>query len=912
MLRDKYGLSWSDEVSDAQVERWFIQQGGKVERDGKIYGEGLVKHFKEYWKELWPHDSQTWWTDLILKNILENQFTSLVGPACVARQTRIPNPITGEAPTIGQLCDSNTRPVVLTSGGPVVASVPWLKGFDDLFEVTLASGSRFTATGQHLVLTENGFSTVEYLRQSKNPFVLLPESVSDHHRTILELDQSVRAVGAWNSHQTVGDFQVDCRYESRSCDEPLHWVSSIFQDASPSQFDALLCDAYLASCHMGDVRSTPTRNPRGPRIAHHATETNAHLGRMLGIFGSHRYDEESHGRDAESFLPLLQFLTGRHHRCSSSSQSFCSSRKLLNHGLAWKSSLGLRVPVTSIKHVGRDFFYDLTVPLFHHYFAEGAIHHNSSWKTGTVSRIALMDWSCFPDCTTVMQSSTDMAGLRSRIYGETTKMWHSAKMLHPWFPGFPLDSKCVITYRDVKEELARDLRDSVVGIPCKASTGKFLGMGSYSGRKNRRVWCIADEFQHMELAILDAQDNLISNGPNLVPGIVTDKDDPELGKPLRGYKCVFIANTNPSRPGNPIDVVSEPEHGWGSIKEDGKTKVWKCKKLPNHPVQCVCVNLDAKDSPNSPYPVDKPKWSHLAGPNKLVAYTEGSESYWSQGRGVFKFGLAAFKIITPEICEQFNAFQDLIWLGDPTVKIGMVDASYGGGDRCPLGWLEFGKCVDGKIRIKFHPYWLVPIIVNPEVSAEFQIAMFVKDHMEEVGVPPENFFFDGRGSLAMALASVWSPRVNSVEFGGPATNRPVGGDIYTIDKETKQRRLKLCNEHYSKFVSELWFSWLYATQADQIRGMLRDVVADAHPREWYKVNGDKMEIEAKDKMKKRTGCSPDLADMAAIGIEGARRRGFTIGTLANKTLARKDMKWLDDLAAQSRKLRESKQLNYAA
>lgn len=614
----RYDLDWDDELSPAQVERWIIQQGGVFEVDGVKHGNGLLAHFKAYWKELWPDDSQHWWTDLILKTILENQFVSLVGPA-------------------------------------------------------------------------------------------------------------------------------------------------------------------------------------------------------------------------------------------------------------------------------------------------------SSWKTGTVSRIALMDWSCFPECTTVLQSSTTMKELQQRIYAETTKMWHSAKMLHPWFPGHPIDSKCVITYTDIEESRARDLRDSVVGVPCKASTGKFVGMGAYSGRKNDRLWCIADEFQFMELAILNAQDNLVSNGPNLVPGIITDTTDIRCGKPLIGYKCVFIGNTNPSRPGNPIDVVSEPEHGWGSIKEDGKTKVWKCKKLPEHPVQCVCVNLDAKDSPNTPYPVEKPRFPRLAGPNMLKVYTEGSESYWSQGRGVFKFGLAAFKIITPEICEQFSAFSDLIWEGSPTTKIGMLDAAYGsmGGDRCALGWLEFGKCVDGKIRIKFNPYWLVPIIVNPEVSPEYQIAMFTKNKMEEQGVPPENFFFDGRGTLAMALAAVWSPRVNAVEFGGPATNRPVGGDIFTIDKETKQRRLKLCNEHYSKFVSELWFSWLYATQADQIRGMLRDVVADAHPREWYKVAGDRMEIEPKDVMKKRTGCSPDLADMAAIGIEGARRKGFVIGTLANKTLVRRDMKWLDDLAEKSRKLRESHQLKVA-
>jgi len=619
MPREIYGMTWEDDVSDAQIEQYMIQQGGKWKKNGVRVGKGLIYHFKRYWELLWPDDSQTWWTDLILEEVLKNQFVSLVGPA-------------------------------------------------------------------------------------------------------------------------------------------------------------------------------------------------------------------------------------------------------------------------------------------------------SSWKTGTISRIALMDWSCFPDCTTVIQSSTDLPGLRARIFGETTKMWHTAKALHPWFPGHPLDSKCVITYKDIEEDRARDIRDSIVGVPCKASTGKFLGMGSYAGRKNRRVWCLADEFQHMELAILDAQDNLISNGPNLIPGIIRDKDSKERGKPKRGYKCVFIGNTNPSRPGNPIDIVSEPENGFGSLPEDGKTKVWKCKKLPTHPIQAVCINLDAKDSPNTGHPIDNPPYPHLAGPNKLVHYTEGSESYWSQGRGVFKFGLAAFKIITPEICEQFNAFQDCIWEGAPTQKIGMLDAAYGsaGGDRCALGWLEFGRCVDRKVRIKLHPYWLVPITINPEVSPEYQIAMFVKDKMEEQGVPPENFFFDGRGSLAMALAAVWSPRVNAVEFGGPATNRPLGGDIFTNDKETKQRRLKLCNEHYSKFVTELWWSWLYATQADQIRGMNRDIVSDAHPREWYKVAGDKIEIETKQEMKKRTGISPDLADMFAIGVEGARRRGFVIGTLANPTLMKRDMRWVDELAEKARKLREAHQLIYAA
>ncbi len=534
----------------------------------------------------------------------------------------------------------------------------------------------------------------------------------------------------------------------------------------------------------------------------------------------------------------------------------------------------------------------------------------SSWKTGTVSRIALMDWSCFPECTTILQSSTDMEGLRSRIFGETVKMYRSAKERFDWFPGFPIDHKCVICAEDIEEEKARDLRNGIIGVPCKASSGKFLGMGKYSGRKNRRVWCISDEFQHMELSVLDAQDNLISNGPNLVPGLIRDPNSPENGKPLRGYKAIFIANTNPSRPGNPADIVSEPKDGWGVAADDGKTKVWDCKKLPNHPVQCRCISLDSKDSPNTPYPIDKPMWVHLAGPHKLLNYTEGSESYFSQGRGIFKFGLAAFKIITKETCDQFHAFDDLIWDGgSPTTKIGALDAAYGslGSDRCVLGYMEFGKCVDARIRIKLHPYWLVPIVAKAGIIPEDQIAVFCKEKMESVGVPAANFFFDARGSLAMSLARIWSASVNSIEFGGIPTDRIAGPDLYFVD-ERGARKLKTARMAFVNFVSELWWSWRYVIESDQMRGLTLDVVFDAQPREWYKKAHDKIQVEPKHEMAKRTGVSPDLSDMAVIAIEGARRRGFSISKLDTSKPAQPGSDPYRALALAQRKLLANQQL----
>lgn len=533
----------------------------------------------------------------------------------------------------------------------------------------------------------------------------------------------------------------------------------------------------------------------------------------------------------------------------------------------------------------------------------------SGWKSGEISRIALMDWSLFPECTTIIMSSTGIEDLKGRIFGETIMLWKRAKERFERFPGFCVDSKSVITNDDVKEKNAREIRNSIIGVACKTSSGKWEGHAKYSGRKNRRVWCIADEFQFMELSILTGQKNLVSNGDNLLPGTITEKGHKEFGMPRRGYKAVFISNPNPSRPGNPAEVISEPEKGWGSIKDDGKTKCWDAKQVGDSPVKCRVIQLDALDSPNSAYPIDKPRWDHMAGPHKVKSYPEGSESYWSQGRGIFKFGLALFKIITRENCVAHNALDTLDWDGrTPTTKIGMLDAAYGLGDRCALGWLEFGKCVDGKIRLLFKQYWLVPITIDPKMKPEQQIAMFCKDKMEQVGVLPENFGFDGRGSLAMALAEHWSPRVNSIEFGGTPSDRPAGQDIFTIDKRGV-RRLKTENEHYSKFVTVLWWAWLYAMEADQIRGLPESVIADATPREWYMVNGDRIEIETKAAMKKRTGISPDLADMFVTGIEIARRRGFQIGKLAppQKSSPNKP-NWLALAAAEHARIERSHEL----
>jgi len=176
------------------------------------------------------------------------------------------------------------------------------------------------------------------------------------------------------------------------------------------------------------------------------------------------------------------------------------------------------------------------------------------------------------------------------------------------------------------------------------------------------------------------------------------------------------------------------------------------------------------------------------------------------------------------------------------------------------------------------------------MAEEDSISAYEKTYFESQEVKPENFFHDstGRGSLGTSLSRIWSSKCNPVEFGGAPTKRPVTMDTFTDDKKPCEHRLTRCEEHYFKFVSEMWFSLRYAIEADQIRGLPEDVMNELCSRIWERVANDKIAVESKLEMKERTRKSPDLGDWAAIILEGARRRGFAISKLSNSESEAKD------------------------
>jgi hypothetical protein len=518
----------------------------------------------------------------------------------------------------------------------------------------------------------------------------------------------------------------------------------------------------------------------------------------------------------------------------------------------------------------------------------------SSGKTHEASWIYLVEYFCFPQETCVLVSSTDIRGLRLRVWGEIAMLWEMATKRYDFLPGNLLDSKLAITTDslddgDFDDRAVRDMRKGIIGIPT-VQNGKFIGLGKWVGIKQKRVRLIADEASMMGSTFLSAFANLNKN---------------------ESFSAIVLGN--PNDPLDPLGKAAEPKEGWTEeYLEPDKTKVWDTRFMNGR-----CVNLIGLDSPNMDFPADQPtRYKYLISRKKidetLSFFQKDSVEYFSQCVGSMKIGTMARRVITREMCRKFLANTEPIWAMGSTTKLAALDAAYGG-DRCVLTLGEFGEDKDHKTILAVSAPVIVPISVKSGMEPEEQISHFCKQYCESHDVPPENFFHDstGRGALGTSLARAWSAMTNPVEFGGAPTERPVSLDLYIYDQVTKQQRLKTGKEHYFRFLDELWFAVRYLIESGQFRGMTESVMEEGCMREWRDYNGKKR-LETKEEMKERVGRSPDLFDSLSVLVEGARRRGLMISKLANNSvLIKKKPDALVKRAEAFNKLHKAKQLQNA-
>lgn len=504
----------------------------------------------------------------------------------------------------------------------------------------------------------------------------------------------------------------------------------------------------------------------------------------------------------------------------------------------------------------------------------------STGKSFVPSACALFFWYCFPNCTTVMVSSTTRESLEMRVWGEIKSLHRKAKDKCPWLPGNLIEGRQRIVADPRDEALeGRDFRNGLVGVACKKGQ-TFQGMEEFVGIKNKHLILLADELQFMPRTFIGAISNMNKN--------------PD-------FKCV--GSGNPKETTDALGVLCEPAAhigGWDSgIDQVPKSKNWEIR-FPRG----ICLQLCGADSPNLDGKLGIPLITQENIDADVAFYGKDSIQYSMMDMGMMPRGLGMRRVLTRNMCLKFGAMEEPIWLDGQQTRIGFMDAAYRGvgGDRCVFGELRFGVNSEHKNIVALIDTMVIPIKDGIKDDPEDQIAVQVMEECNTRGIKPENFFFDctGRGSLMSAFCRIWSSQVVGIEFGGPPTERIVATGIDLP-----------CNQYYSKFVSELWYSVRYVIEAGQFRGLTEEVMMEGCMREWTHTKGNKIEVEPKEQMKLKSGRSPDLFDGLACGIEGCRQRGFMIERITNRRTNREEGRWKRDLKEQARQLWRNHELTYA-
>jgi hypothetical protein len=533
----------------------------------------------------------------------------------------------------------------------------------------------------------------------------------------------------------------------------------------------------------------------------------------------------------------------------------------------------------------------------------GQIGPASTGKTFVPSACILIDYYMYPYCTTVLVTSTTRESLEMRVLGEVKKLHRLAKERYNWLPGNLIEGRQRIVSDDRSIAIeGRDFRNGIVGVSTKKGQS-YQGIEEFVGIKNKRLRLLADELQFLPRQFVDSISNMNKN--------------PD-------FKCV--GSGNPKDITDALGVLCEPAAhlgGWdGGIDQTGGTKEWEIR-FPRG----ICIQLVGTDSPNLDGKLGIPLITQQQIDEDISFYGQDSLQFSMMDLGRMPRGASQKRVITRQMCLKFHAMEDPVWKNDTRIRIGFLDAAYRGtgGDRTVFGELQFGPeqtatdpeaLMSAIVTQKVNPgnesqilaiidTMVVPVVMDlkdTNNTPEDQIALFVKAECERRKISPENFFFDttGRGSLMNAFGRLWSPNVVGIEFGGKPTDRRVSGDLDVP-----------ADKYYFNFMTEMWFAASYLIQAGQCRGLTEELMMEGCMREWGFQAG-KIQCEPKEKMKVKSGRSPDLFDSFVCGVEGARRRGFVIKRQVAVQHKKADHTWKRQLRERAVALEKGGVLDHAA
>lgn len=314
---------------------------------------------------------------LINPLVIKGKTNMLFAPGgCIAGETLIEGP--DGARRADELCEGGqpVRVWALGANGVVQtwASPVYRKGLADLYEYQFASGRRVIATLAHRFLSETGWRRGDETNVGER---LAVSSPAPQHSESSFLSAS--RAGAQRSWRTPEDSMGHCSTCCRRCGQPLQSVVGTGQSGSPS----LACAAGRSQQQSGmDVLEQGRGHIHPCRQSGRPSRSSSSLGGPLLA-----------GRQCPSTSWLYEADYARQHSNLTPEQSqagYAPARTSHEYGLEAVPSAACQCvfdqhspptlysdTLVSRGYVRTDSYYDLTVPGYENYLANGIWHHNS-------------------------------------------------------------------------------------------------------------------------------------------------------------------------------------------------------------------------------------------------------------------------------------------------------------------------------------------------------------------------------------------------------------------------------------------------------------------------------------------------------------------------------------------------------
>lgn len=343
----------------------------------------------------------------------------IIGDQCVSGSTRIYDPVTGGHTPIRYLAAAGQPITVLalTTLGlrSVPASAPFRKGVADLYNVTLDDGRQIAVTSHHRFLTPYGWQSIaSHLRAGH--FLACAEG---RLACNLGFDPSIRAADDRNSTRTPQDSLANCRPWFHFDDELPHQAAEIDQGFSPSPADvpartllSLRRDGAAVSAEHSRRHQRTGLQPKNDFSPSESRALSLISGQSdaCGELSSEPKHRNALPSVRSTKLPQPQsdeVLIHRHVNeavGSSCEAGFCVSS---SDDTGWRM-------ISSITFVGQDEFFDMWVPNFENYVAEGFVNHNTGIGKGRVVA-SVIQWAINHGHTPIFMTE------KPKLYGDMVR-----------------------------------------------------------------------------------------------------------------------------------------------------------------------------------------------------------------------------------------------------------------------------------------------------------------------------------------------------------------------------------------------------------------------------------------------------------------------------------------------------------